>query len=183
MTRTGLIKAIDTYAAALFPRLTFACSMFPKYTCIAGQLQTHRGCSTAVLCLIGELHLEFTHGEHWRSLLSLFAHILTLTYQHMDNISYVHTLTYCICRNFHQEKIFANFAICSHWRNFYHANFMSRVNDYIEDMATFTALAKIYSTKYFCNTKVYGVGEIFVKWKFSRIWYIHTYIHKYTNFI
>ena len=26
-------------------------------------------------------------------------------------------------------------------------NFLSRVNDYIEDMATFTALAKIYSTK------------------------------------
>ena len=28
------------------------------------------------------------------------------------------------------------------------------VNDYTEDMATFTALVKIYSTEYFCNTKV-----------------------------
>ena len=29
-------------------------------------------------------------------------------------------------------------------------------------MATFTALAKIYSTKYFHNTKVAGLGETFV---------------------
>ena len=27
---------------------------------------------------------------------------------------------------------------------------------------TFTALAKIYSTKYFCNAKVAGLGKIFV---------------------
>ena len=60
-------------------------------------------------------------------------------------------------------EIFANFAICSHWRNFYHTNFLSRVNDYIEDMVTFTALAKIYSTNYFCNTKDSGIGKIFVK--------------------
>ena len=33
-------------------------------------------------------------------------------------------------------------------------------------MATFTALAKIYSTKYFCNTKVAGLGEIFVQQNF-----------------
>ena len=39
-------------------------------------------------------------------------------------------------------------------------NFLSRVNDYIEYIATFTTLAKIYSTKYFCNTKVAGLGEI-----------------------
>ena len=55
-------------------------------------------------------------------------------------------------------------AICSYWRNFYCANFLFCVNDYIEDMATFTALVKIYSTEYFCNTKVHvaGLGEIFV---------------------
>ena len=41
-------------------------------------------------------------------------------------------------------------------------NFLSCVNDRIDDMATFTALAKIYSTEYFCNTKVAGLGEIFV---------------------
>ena len=33
-------------------------------------------------------------------------------------------------------------------------------------MATFTALAKIYSTEYFCNTKVAGLGETFVQQKF-----------------
>ena len=66
-------------------------------------------------------------------------------------------------------EIFANFAICSHWRNFLSCKFLSCVNDYIEDMATFTALVKIYSTKYFCNTKVAGLGEIFVKRKFSCI--------------
>ena len=60
---------------------------------------------------------------------------------------------YHICGNFRQEKIFADFTICSYWRKFYHANFLSCVNDYIEDMVTFTALAKIYFTEYFCNTK------------------------------
>ena len=35
--------------------------------------------------------------------------------------------------------------------------FLSCVNDYIEDMVTFTALAKIYSTEYFCITKVAGL--------------------------
>jgi hypothetical protein len=29
-------------------------------------------------------------------------------------------------------------------------------------MAIFTALAKIYSTKSFCNTEVAGLGEIFI---------------------
>ena len=46
----------------------------------------------------------------------------------------------------------------------YPANFLSCVTDYIEDMVTFIALAKIYSTEYFCNTNVAGLGEIF---KFS----------------
>ena len=54
------------------------------------------------------------------------------------------TANTCIRRNFCQEKIFTNFAICSHWWIFYHTNCLSCtcVNDYIEDMATFTALAK-----------------------------------------
>ena len=69
---------------------------------------------------------------------------------------------------FTRRKFLPIFAICSHWWNFYHANFLSGINDYIEDMATFTAWAKIYSTDYFCNTKVVGLGEIFVKRKFSR---------------
>ena len=54
------------------------------------------------------------------------------------------------CRFCHQLSL-AKFLSCE---------FLSRVNDYIEDMVTFTALAKIYSTKYFCNTKVSGVGKI-----------------------
>ena len=45
-------------------------------------------------------------------------------------------------------------------------NFLSCVHDYIEDMVTFTALMKTYSTEYFFNTKVAGLGEIFVKQNF-----------------
>ena len=42
-------------------------------------------------------------------------------------------------------------------------------NLHIEDMVIFTALAKIYSTEYFYNTEVAGLGEIFVQEKFSAI--------------
>ncbi len=49
--------------------------------------------------------------------------------------------------------------------------FLSCANDYIEDMTTFTALENIYSTEYFYNTKVAGLGEIFVQLKFSAIYY------------
>ena len=31
--------------------------------------------------------------------------------------------------------------------------------DYIEDMVTFTTLVKLYSTEYFCNTKVAGLAK------------------------
>ena len=41
---------------------------------MAGQLQKCPGRSCT---LLGELHLEFTHGEHWRSLSSLCARMLT----------------------------------------------------------------------------------------------------------
>ena len=34
-------------------------------------------------------------------------------------------LLYGIRGNFHQEKIFANFTICSYWRNFYRTNFFA----------------------------------------------------------
>ena len=47
--------------------------------------------------------------------------------------------------------------------NLYLQNFLPCINDYIEDMATFTALAKIYFTEYFCNTKAARLGEIFVR--------------------
>ena len=48
-------------------------------------------------------------------------------------------------------------------------NFLSRVNNYIEDMATFTASVKIYSTEYFYNTKVAGLGDFFVQRIFPAI--------------
>ena len=62
--------------------------------------------------------------------------------------------------------------------------FSSCVNDYMEDIATFTALAKIYSTEYFCSTKVAGLGKLFVQQKFLAIQYMivmytsvpHTYV-------
>ena len=55
-------------------------------------------------------------------------------------------------------------------------NYLScaRVNDYVEDItATFTALAKIYSTDY---TKVAGLGEVFVKQKFSHVYGIFYFV-------
>ena len=51
-----------------------------------------------------------------------------------------------------------NFTTCSHWQKIYHANFLSRVNDCIEDMATMTALTKNLSMHQ--NTKVAGLGKI-----------------------
>ena len=58
------------------------------------------------------------------------------------------------------------------------AKFLSHefFDGYTEDMATFTALAKIYSSEYFCNARVAGIGEIFVQRKFSAIRY-----HKFIN--
>ena len=69
---------------------------------------------------------------------------------------------YCICRNFRQETIFANFATHSHWRKFLHTNLLSCIKDYIDDMATFNyRIGEFFSTNFFCNTKVAGLGEIF----------------------
>ena len=77
-------------------------------------------------------------------------------------------IRYCIARNFVQEKIFTNFISCF-VSKILSANFL---NDYIEDTATFTTLVKLYSTKFFCKTKVDGLGEIFVQRKFSTIRYV-----------
>ena len=74
-----------------------------------------------------------------------------------------------MARNVCQEKIFANFTTCLCGQNFYPVNSLSHIDDYTEDMTTFTALAKIYSGKYFCNTRVAGIGKIFVQRKFSAI--------------
>ena len=43
--------------------------------------------------------------------------------------------------NFHDEKI-NQFRTCSRWQEFLTVNSFSCVNDYIDVMATFTALAK-----------------------------------------
>ena len=51
-------------------------------------------------------------------------------------------------------------------KNFVLRIFLSCVNDDIEHMATSTILVK---TKYFCNTKVPKLGEIYVQQKFSTI--------------
>ena len=75
--------------------------------------------------------------------------------------------TYRIAGKFRLEKIFTFFAPCSHGRNFYPANFLSRVNDYIEPMVIFTAWVKFYFAKYFCNARVAELGEIFVQRIFS----------------
>ena len=67
--------------------------------------------------------------------------------------------------NFHQFHHLVLLAkICS-------AICLSCLNDYIEYniMVTFTALTKIYSIEYFCNTTVPGLGKIFVQRKFSVI--------------
>ena len=74
-----------------------------------------------------------------------------------------------MARNIRQEKIFTDFANCLHRRNFYPTNFLSCIDDYTEDMATFTTLAKIYSSEYFCNAREAGIGKIFVLRKFSAI--------------
>ena len=44
------------------------------------------------------------------------------------------------------------------------------INDYTEDMATFTALAKIHSSEYFCNAKIFGytVTEFIIMHKFQK---------------
>ena len=45
---------------------------------------------------------------------------------------------------------------------FYPVNFLSRIDDYKEDVVTFTTLVKIYSNEYFYNARVAGIGKIFV---------------------
>ena len=56
--------------------------------------------------------------------------------------------------------------------------FLSRVNDYIEPTAIFTAYTCImnigenYSAKYFCNARVTGMGKMFVPQIFSATQYM-----------
>ena len=69
---------------------------------------------------------------------------------------------YCTAGNFHQEKIYANFAAPT--LSLAKLLVFSCVNDYIDKMATFTTLAKIYFMKYFCYIHVQrklGLVKIF----------------------
>ena len=108
-------------------------------------------------------------GEYWTALSRLRSRD---TYHHwkFSGLLYI----YRIAKIFRQEKVFASFATCLHGRNFYPANFLSRTDDYTEDMVTFTAMAKFYSCEYFCNARVAGIGEIFFQRKVSAIqWYLY----------
>ena len=53
-----------------------------------------------------------------------------------------------------------------------HLNVINDCNNNYKDMVTFTAVEKIYSTEYFCDTKVDGLGEIFIYQKFFVIQYL-----------
>ena len=66
-------------------------------------------------------------------------------------------LYHIIHRNFHQEKILPTSPSTLIGKYFC---LLSCVKDCIEDMATFTALV---NTNFFCNTKVAGLGEIFIQ--------------------
>ena len=48
-------------------------------------------------------------------------------------------------------------------------NFFSCVKDFIADMVTSTALAKLLSLEKYYNTKIAGLCEIFIPRKFSAI--------------
>ena len=80
-------------------------------------------------------------------------------------------------RKFSSGEKFRKFRHLFSLAKFLSWNFLSRVNDCINNMATFTTLAKIYSTKYFCNTKVSELGEIFIKRKLSHIRYLQDMIN------
>ena len=64
--------------------------------------------------------------------------------------------SYYIVGNFCQEKISSISPLLS-LAKILPANFLSCVNNHIQDMANFTALVKICSTEYFCNTEVAGL--------------------------
>ena len=87
--------------------------------------------------------------------------MMIIVYRRENNVETyatgVNNCIYCIRGNFRQFRHLLSLV------KFLYENFLSCINDYIEDMVTFTALAKIYSTEYFCTTKVAGIGEKFVK--------------------
>ena len=51
-------------------------------------------------------------------------------------------------------------------------DFFSCVNNYIEDVATFTVLVKINLVKYLYNSKVTSIGEIFLLRNISTMYFV-----------
>ena len=71
----------------------------------------------------------------------------------------MHSTRYRIGGKFYQEKIFANFADFSRWRNFIH-DFFVLCYDYIEDMVTFTALAKLIPSSISATQRYLGLAKL-----------------------
>ena len=97
----------------------------------------------------------------------------------ISTYNYLHVHANILHVNMHSSKLPYTWKF-SAGENFRHSlllakfllyEFLSCVTKYIEDMVSFTALAKICSTEYFCNTKVAGIGKIFVQRKICCIQY------------
>ena len=154
-----------TYLLSLFLPLspphflpcTYQPDCLPSILCTCSTASWSGHCCQCAIMAVTITIVLFWDNDWTQNLLRTLWHHSNHHSVNLQHLIYMYTV---------YAEIFANFAICSHWRNFYCANFLSCVNDYIEDIVTFTALAKNYSTKYFCNTKVAGLGEIFVKRNF-----------------
>ena len=119
------------------------------------------------LSLIFCIFISFKGTKIKSEMVDSFADLLKnfSSIQELKYVKYYDALVYKW--KFSPGESFANLAICSHLRKFLSHKFF--LYDYIEDMMTFTTLAKVCSTEYFCNTNVAGLGESFVKRKFSCI--------------
>ena len=71
-------------------------------------------------------------------------------------------MRYNTAKNFHQEKLSIILLLALIGENII-SKFFVLCYDYREDIATFTALVKNFSTEYFYNTKVARLGKIFVQ--------------------
>ena len=79
-------------------------------------------------------------------------------------------------RKFSPGENFRQFRHLPAWVKVLSRDFLSHIDDYTEDMATFTALAKVYSSEYFNNARVAGIGEIFVQRNILAIQYFFVLI-------
>ena len=74
-------------------------------------------------------------------------------------------MNYCIGGNFARRN-FSPISPSALGGEIFIHEFLSCIDDCIEDMA-FTALTKIYSIEYFCNTKAAGLGKFLSSKKFQ----------------